>query len=130
MPQYDRENTNQPAPIAQVLLRNPQTGAEVSPVVMLIDTGAEVTLIPRDTAAQIGCRPVSAHTLSGFDGSTGAYDEVFVKMVFLGKSFRGQYLTVDQPTGIIGRNILNYLVLTFDGPRQTWYEQKGNTGNE
>jgi predicted aspartyl protease len=124
MPGYDAENSNPPAPVANVLLRNPETGAEISPIVMLVDTGADVTLIPRGAALQIGCRPVNAHTLSGFDGATGNYDEVFVEMVFLDKSFTGQFLTVDQPTGTIGRNVLNHLVLTFDGPRLTWGETR------
>jgi predicted aspartyl protease len=124
MPGYDSEAFDPPAPFAEVLLRNPETGAEISPVRMLIDTGADVTLVPHAAAAQIGCRLITAHNLSGFDGASGAYDEVSLEMVFLEKSFAGQFLMIDQPTGIIGRNILNYLVLTFDGPRLTWSETK------
>ena len=123
MPGYDATDREPPAPIAEVVLRNPETGAEVSPVVMLIDTGADVTLIPRQAVTQIGCHPVSLHTLIGFDGDTsGMYEEVVVEMKFVGKSFTGQFLMIDQPTGIIGRYILNYLVLTFDGPRLQWNE--------
>lgn len=124
MPGYDEVSSDPPAPIALVLLRNPETGDEVTLVQMLVDTGADVTLIPRYAATQIGCRPVTEYTVSGFDGSTGAYEEVSIEMIFLGKSFTGQFLTIDQPTGIIGRNILNYLILTFDGPRLIWDEIK------
>ena len=124
MPDYDGTYSNPPAPVAFVILRNPDTGAEISSVPMLLDTGADVTLIPREAAAHIDCRPHTEHKLAGFDGTAGAYDEVFVEMVFLDKSFKGQFLTIDQPTGIIGRNILNYLVLTFNGPRLQWEETK------
>ena len=124
MPEYDTVGSDPPAPVAEVLLRNPQTGAEISPVGMLIDTGADVTLVPRAAAVQIGCSAVQAHPLSGFDGTVGNYDEVFVALQFLGKTFTGQFLTIDQETGIIGRNILNHLVLTFDGPRLLWSETK------
>jgi len=126
MPRYDGENADPPAPVAQVVLRNPATGAQSSPISMLLDTGADITLIPREAAAQIGCRPVATQTLSGFDGSAQAYEEVAVEMIFLGKSFKGQFLTIGQPTGIIGRNVLNYLVLTFDGPRLVWEETKSD----
>ena len=122
MPSYDTDSAL-PAPFAQVLLRNPNTGAECL-VRMLIDTGADVTLIPRAAAAQIGCQSQATHSLSGFDGTTGNYDEVFMEMIFLNKSFKGKYLTIDQETGFVGRNILNYLVLTFDGPRLVWEETK------
>lgn len=124
MPEYDDANWDPPAPVASVVLRNPETGAEIADVQMLIDTGADATLIPQDAVTRLGCRPTTMHTLSGFDGATGSYDEVIIEMLFLGKSFTGQFLTIDQPRGIIGRNILNYLVLTFDGPRLTWHETK------
>lgn len=124
MPAYDATRSDPPAPFAEVVLRNPATGVEVSPVAMLLDTGADVTLIPREAATQIGCRSTIAHTLTGFDGAEGDYDEVFIEMRFLDKTFTGQFLTIDQPTGVIGRNILNYLVLTFDGPRLAWGEAR------
>jgi len=44
MPDYDAENFEPPAPVAYVTLRNPATGALLSDVPMLIDTGADVTL--------------------------------------------------------------------------------------
>jgi predicted aspartyl protease len=124
MTSYDDQNFDPPAPFAEVLLRNTQTGAEISPVRMLIDTGADVTLIPRDAAMQIGCPQIAVHMVSGFDGTTSISEEVLVEMIFLGKSFTGQFLTINQPMGIIGRNILNYLTLTFDGPNRTWQETK------
>jgi hypothetical protein len=47
----------------------------------------------------------------------------------LGRTFRGQFLVIDEETGILGRNILNTLALLLDGPRQTWSEHK-NDGAE
>lgn len=46
MPKYDTENFEPPAPVAHVSVRDPETGASLSKVPMLIDTGADVTLLP------------------------------------------------------------------------------------
>ena len=36
--------------------------------------------------------------------------------------FKGDFLVVDQPWGILGRNVLNAVPLTLDGPRLRWDE--------
>jgi hypothetical protein len=45
-----------------------------------------------------------------------------VELAFLGKRFKGQFLVVDQPMGILGRNILKAIRVLFDGPRGYWNE--------
>jgi hypothetical protein len=45
---------------------------------------------------------------------------VQLELQLLGKSFRGQFLLTDGEHGILGRNILNSLAITLDGPAQTW----------
>ena len=54
MPKYDSESFDPPAPVAYVTLRNPATGASLSDVPMLIDTGADVTLLPRTYVDKLG----------------------------------------------------------------------------
>jgi hypothetical protein len=41
-------------------------------------------------------------------------------MVFLGLTFRGQFLLAEQDWGIMGRNILNVVSLTYNGPKLLW----------
>ena len=45
MPAYD-ESYSPPAPIAEAILRSPDTGELVSNISMLLDTGADLTLVP------------------------------------------------------------------------------------
>ena len=45
-------------------------------------------------------------------------------MIFLNKTFRGNYMVVDQAWGIVGRDILNLLSLLFDGPHLMWDEHR------
>ena len=44
----------------------------------------------------------------------------------LSKVFKGRFLVIRQPWGVIGRNVLNSLSLLFDGPRLNWDELRRN----
>lgn len=46
MPAYDRNSFDPPAPVAYVTVRDPVSGTEVLNVPMLLDSGADVTLLP------------------------------------------------------------------------------------
>jgi predicted aspartyl protease len=126
MPKYDGVNFDPPAPVAYVSLRDPVTGASLSNVPMLIDTGADVTLLPVSFVEQIGLKPVLdvSYEIQGFDGEPKLAKMVELELVFLGKKFSGQFLLIDQPIRLLGRNILNVLSITFDGPREKWDEHK------
>ena len=43
MPSYDSTNYDPPAPVAEVTLRDPKSGASVPNVHLLVATGADVT---------------------------------------------------------------------------------------
>ncbi len=49
---------------------------------------------------------------------------VQLELVFLRKRFKGQFLLIDQPIGILGRNVLNAVALLLDGPNAQWDENK------
>ena len=125
MPEYDANSFDPPAPVTSVTLRHPATGASLSDVPMLMDTGADVTLLPRDVVEQLGIEPVAGrvYELQGFDGETKLAEVVQLELAFLGRKFTGQFLLIDQPFGILGRNILNAVVLLLDGPLGIWEEQ-------
>lgn len=93
---------------------------------MLMESGADVTLIPRDVAEKLGADPLDGalYELEGFDGHVQIAEVVLLELVFLGKRFKGQFLLVDQPFGVLGRNILNSIVILLDGPGSQWGEQK------
>ena len=113
------------APLASVTLRNPGTNFMSSDVPMLLDTGADVTLIPSATLAQlkIGSVKNRSYQLIGFDGSTSFAQMVQLELIFCHRIFRGQFLLIDQAWGILGRNVLNAVALILDGPNNTWDEK-------
>jgi hypothetical protein len=54
MPSYDTSHFDPPAPVAHVTLRNPQSGATVSDVLLRVDTGADITLLPHTAVERLG----------------------------------------------------------------------------
>ncbi len=126
MPEYDAENYNPPAPVAYVTLRNPATGALLSDVPMLIDTGADATLLPSKAVEQldIEAEEDSDFEVQVFDGEIKRVKLARLELYVLGKKFAGEYLLVERPIGILGRNILNNVRILLDGPRGKWSEQK------
>lgn len=113
-----------PRQVARVELRNPDTGTAVSDVLLLLDTGADVTLLPHTSVRTLGVSPLAdlRYELMGFDGSKSFASVVLIDMVFLNRVFRSQYLLTEDDCGILGRDILNHLILLLDGPRRQWSE--------
>ena len=124
MPTYDASHFNPPAPVAQATLRNPLSGATISDVLLLVDSGADVTLLPRKAVEGIGVPLIAGqgYELIGFDGSKSLAPAVTLDMIFLKRIFRGQYLLIEEERGILGRDILNNIALLLDGPGQRWQE--------
>ncbi|MGB9179981.1 MAG: retroviral-like aspartic protease family protein [Pyrinomonadaceae bacterium] len=122
MPAYDSALFSPPAPLAHVTLRNPESGATRNDVPMLIDTGADVTLLPQNAASEIGLTVLNDknYELMGFEGQASVAVAVRAEMILLGLTFRGQFLLIEQDWGIIGRNVLNSLALVLNGPQLTW----------
>ena len=125
MPSYDAAHYDPPAPIAFVMLRNSHTGTRVGDVPLLLDTGADITLLPRATVEhlEVPVQTGQRYELMGFDGSKSLAPAVTLDLIFLGRAFRGRYLLIEEDRGIMGRDILNHVVLLLDGRRQQWSEQ-------
>jgi len=124
MPEYDGQQFDPPAPVARVIVRTLDHTRSVPDVAMLVDSGADVTLIPQFCAERLGLvsNIETGFFVRGFDGSPITADVVEAEIVFLERNFRGRFLLVTGQCGILGRNVLNNLALLFDGPRRNWRE--------
>lgn len=126
MPTYDDHFFNPPAPLARVTLRDSANDKTVSDVPMLIDSGADVTLIPQHSVTWLGVTidPDTSYEVMGFDGKKSIAQVVSLDMIFLRRTFRGRFLVSNQEWGIVGRDVLNHVSVLFDGPRLVWDEQR------
>ena len=122
MQDYDAARFDPPAPIALVTVFSPQVGIIIHEVPMLLDTGSDVSLLPRSQVARLLTLDAEQYELEAFDGTKSTAPAIMAELRFLGKSFHGQFLLIDGWHGVLGRNVLNNLRLLFDGPAQGWEE--------
>lgn len=114
-----------PAPTAKLILRNVETGERVGDVSVLLDTGADISLLPLSAIEKLKIAP-SGETVNliGFDESKSTSEIYRLQVIFLGKRFSGDYCAIDGEIGILGRDVLNEFSITFDGKNLEWKEQE------
>jgi len=124
MPAYDGERFFPPAPVALVTLRNATTGTVASNVPMLLDSGADATMVPEKIVAGLGIDTSATQQfeVTGIEGTSMVAKAVSLELLFLGRRFRGEFLLTPNDCGILGRNTLNRIPLLLDGPRLVWDE--------
>ena len=122
MPAYEGQRFDPPAAMARVDVRDPEIGSALTAVEMLIDSGVDVTVVPRTVVKQLGAKPVEGQPVEvvGFDGTRSSGPGVVLEMRFLGRVFRGRFLMAPLETGGLGRNVLNARCPALNGPRLAW----------
>jgi hypothetical protein len=79
MPAYDR-SFNPPAPVADVTIMHPVTGARSSVLRGKLDSGADVTVIPEQVVAQLGMSPKGRIWTRGYDGTYTQRSVYYVRL--------------------------------------------------
>ena len=87
---------------------------------MAIDTGADLSLVPKYAIDTIIVSPSERIGLMGFDGNLSEADLYEIGFQWLGKRIRGKFAVIDRDMGILGRNVLNQYRLLLDDPALTW----------
>lgn len=121
MPEYDASLFTPPAPVAIVRLRTSDSETDLIEVPMLIDSGADVTLVPQSAVDLLGpgVDLNQSYELMSFDGTTSSARAVQLQLVFLRRIFTGRFLVIQQKCGILGRDVLNHVFLVLEGPLLT-----------
>ena len=110
----------------RVKLRDVETGVTISFVAMMLDTGSDVTLVPRSAVTRLGVSvdEDKLFAVRGFDEQERRCPSARLELVFLRRRFQGTFLLINQETGILGRDILNQFCLRFDGPDLFWEQEE------
>src|SRR5437870_13600250 len=117
MPAYDDRLFSPAAPVVHAKLRRSLTDQTPSDIALLIDSGADVTLLPKSAVESLELeRSAAKYELIAFDGAMSVAEAVQAELLLLGKIFRGQFLVIDLEIGVLGRDILNHLRIILDGP--------------
>lgn len=119
MPAYESAGFDPPAPVARAgVVGNART---IMGVPMLLDTGADVSVVPRDVADELGVRVRQSRIrLLTFSGSESDAKVADLAVELGTYRFRGTFVVSGASYGLLGRNILNLLVATLDGPQLMW----------
>lgn len=108
-----------PAPVAEFSLAVPGGAFGSGPHRGLIDTGADICLVPFALVESLDLVLESQRVLRGYDGSRRSVDVYVVDIEIAGARLPALEIVaddaVDEP--ILGRNVLNRLRLLLDGPR-------------
>lgn len=114
---YDSENFAPPAPVAFVKLINPVTGQATPDVPMLLDSGADITVLPAAAVSRIGVIPEGEIATQVYNGQP-FMSKVARLHIKLGKArYPGEYVVAEQAeVGFLGRDVLNSLVVELQGP--------------
>ena len=78
MAAYNSSLFDPPAPVAVVSVRNPGSGNTVNDVPMLIDSGSDISLIPRTSIDELELEidPNAGYELQDFDGRSSVAQAV------------------------------------------------------
>ena len=122
MPAYDTGSFDPPAPVGLASFVNLGNDRQVENVVMLLDTGADVSFVPESVRQAVQAeKQETAYEIEYLEGGAPSLlASVYLQMKWQGLKFTGSYRVTTASYGVIGRNILNRVALALDGPSQHW----------
>jgi len=116
---YDQQNFNPPAPVMEVFLSVPSVQSVILKLPALLDSGADITVIPEQIVQQLQLRYVDEIMASGYDGIPKQTFIYSVKLIFndLG-DFIVRAIASNNDHVLVGRDILNKWSLLLEGKKR------------
>ncbi len=118
--EYNGRDFDPPMPVLQIGLSKPGIERAKQTIEVIVDTGADGTLLPIDVLASIGVRAIDRASLIGITGERQLVD-IYVVTIHIGTCLiRGIKVAALPPetTGILGRDVINQLQIHLIGPAQ------------
>lgn len=122
---YDSRHYDPAMPVVEIALLSPEAGVAPVHLTELVDTGADVTMLPINLLEATKARYAQTRQLRGVTGQALTV-ETFVTGIRLGPHNIYGVQAVAMPVGseaIVGRDVINELEITLNGPAQElWVE--------
>ena len=107
------------APVLPLECRGPGSDSAVE-LLALVDSPADISVIPQDTVSRLGLRRTDVIPAVGFEGRPSDYH---VYAVFIGVAGHdlgfSRAIAWENSYALVGRDIANRWPITLDGPDQT-----------
>lgn len=107
-----------PAPFTRVTLRNTVDGTEVRDLPAQLDTAADRTVLPLELVQRLNLSSIGELRIFGIGGADQHWNLHAVEIDWHGLGLhKFEVLAVDhEPWILLGRDVLNFLRITLDGP--------------
>ncbi len=108
-------------PFVEATVRPKADDPSSAPAMLQIDSGADVTLLPAAILALPGLAEVGTHAIRGVTGQVIECPIVQLCFQLGNKKLRSvRVCVIDREVGLLGRDLLDLVVLELDGPNQRW----------
>lgn len=105
-----------PAPVLRVTIRNLSDNARQVTSDALVDTGADITCLPRAVVRAVGGEPASTYSVVGIgETNIGPATSYFLEFEIGTTKKTIEAIAIGDEL-ILGRNLINELTLQLDGP--------------
>ena len=109
-----------PAPVVDVVIRNPYASGPEYGCRALLDTAAEISVVPQSAVETLLVAEAQRISARSWDGSRQEALTYIVRIEFEGGVVPFvEAVAADRPTALLGRDVLNLLRLLLDGPALT-----------
>ena len=127
---YDRRY-DPPAPVVRVRIANLATPSRhVSDVAALIDSGADMSVVPARVARQIALVPKGIVQVRGYrEEEAEPRPEYFVRISYERHVVELPVVGDECTEVLLGRDFLGHLVIRLDGPRQELTLESGEASS-
>jgi predicted aspartyl protease len=109
-----------PVPAAEIALGAPEADFTLGPLPAILDTGADITLIPREYLIQLDAPVVAGGFLRSPWGERESVKIYEVNLRIAGRDLYHVEVAsqLEEREVLLGRNVLNLLNLQLDGPNE------------
>jgi len=125
MKRFDTRRFSPPAAVGNIKLQNPRKKSPVKVVEVQLDSGADMTCLPKESIESFSNLTYSMVRVKGYSGESQVCRTYFIDIIFNGYIFKYvQVIPIEDEIGFLGRDILNQLKTVLDGPKLKWQASK------